>query len=1060
MNRKLPGRLIRANFFVFGLISGAVLFAQQYPFLAVPGGPANIGVLFQDHEGKLWVGGDRLAYYDGSRFYFLSDYGLPNAPTYSLDEDSRGGIWIGTAAGIYRFADGRVQKLSNDVAISIAAATPEIAIAAVEPPGKGLQQKASFIRLQFTGETWKTQGIPGLESLGPFTRDHNGRLVYPWMDSWSDVGLEDAVRWRPGDPTPPTHHPQSFNPMHEVSGPTRVLRDRYGCLWTGFDSSNFYDCGDGVQHAAPFDGASVGAAIQENADGSMLLAGYTVVALGRPGGFRVARTVNGLPQVVKCAIQALDGTVWLGTTQGLYRFPTPFQMEFWGAREGVDSPWCVQGSGGRVFACLDHDVGELAKDRQRWQSIASFKKTGQAVNLLPMDDGNLLVALNPGGVALINQEGKLVSRQVDDYILRLARTSYGESWAGGVALGRIKTLRPLTVQFHLLETRPAGQVLDVQYEQKTGKLWSCYNGGLVARAGDEQWREITTRDGLLVNPCWSLAALPNGDVWYGYYNTPAFALVRPKPDGHFAVRDFRASEDILDDESITLDLDARGWLWRGGNRGISVATPASAEEGKWLFLNQNDGLPGTGVNSGSYFPDPDGSVWFGSDLSIVHYSPAHDLLSDSASPQVFVSGLSWDNQPAKPIDAVHSVPHRARLAAHIGSLQFYRRNGLHLRYRLLPEQTSWKETRNLDLPIGSLLAGTKTLEVQGRIFMGPWSGTVRRSFTVERLVWLTSPFLIAYLATAIASLVLGFFFYRRLKDDAAQVLPDLAPLRMEALLPDVHHEAGQLLNSRFTVGGLLACGGFANVMEGFDEKEKQRCAIKIFRTEVKDSAFIQRSFDQEVAALQKIRHPNVVSVYAHGRTPSGAPYLVMEYIDGLSLRQVLRNGALTPARCALILQQLSEALAAIHSAGICHRDVKPENIIVRNPGSSAEQAVLIDFSIAIIKDADETLHGLSRAAGTFHYMAPEQALGYAQSSSDIYSLARVTIEMLAGRSIRELLPGASMDLPQRVQELVSRLPVKLSSESAQGLAAALEFDPMRRPGDARKFVQPLLRDLC
>jgi len=84
--------------------------------------------------------------------------------------------------------------------------------------------------------------------------------------------------------------------------------------------------------------------------------------------------------------------------------------------------------------------------------------------------------------------------------------------------------------------------------------------------------------------------------------------------------------------------------------------------------------------------------------------------------------------------------------------------------------------------------------------------------------------------------------------------------------------------------------------------------------------------------------------------------------------------------------------------------VKPENVIIRREGTPGEEAVLIDFSIAIVKDAAETLHGLSRAAGGFDYMAPEQAVGYADSSSDIYSLAKLAIEMLTGRQLRELLP--------------------------------------------------------
>ncbi len=121
------------------------------------------------------------------------------------------------------------------------------------------------------------------------------------------------------------------------------------------------------------------------------------------------------------------------------------------------------------------------------------------------------------------------------------------------------------------------------------------------------------------------------------------------------------------------------------------------------------------------------------------------------------------------------------------------------------------------------------------------------------------------------------------------------------------------------------------------------------------------------------------------------------------------------------MSQLAGALDAIHAQGICHRDVKPENIMVCNRGPLGEDAILIDFSIAIVKDAGETLHGLSRAAGSFDYMAPEQAIGYAEASTDIYSLAKVVIEMLTGRQLKLLLPDAALDLPGRVRELSSNL---------------------------------------
>ena len=141
----------------------------------------------------------------------------------------------------------------------------------------------------------------------------------------------------------PGEHP-SPRTRDAGQGPRRTVRDRFGCLWDGADHLVRYKCPDKPWTMLPFE---AGLNFSESADGSMLLVGHDILAAGRPGSFRIATQANGLPALF-AAIQAADGTIWLGGAQGLYRFPSPFRMEYWTARDGVSNPWSVQRSGQEI----------------------------------------------------------------------------------------------------------------------------------------------------------------------------------------------------------------------------------------------------------------------------------------------------------------------------------------------------------------------------------------------------------------------------------------------------------------------------------------------------------------------------------------------------------------------------------------------------------------------------------------------------------------------------------------------------------------------------------------
>ncbi len=264
---------------------------------------------------------------------------------------------------------------------------------------------------------------------------------------------------------------------------------------------------------------------------------------------------------------------------------------------------------------------------------------------------------------------------------------------------------------------------------------------------------------------------------------------------------------------------------------------------------------------------------------------------------------------------------------------------------------------------------------------------------------------------------------------------------------------GQKINDRYQIIKSIGEGGMANVYLAYDTILDRNVAVKVLRGDLATDEKFVRRFQREALSASSLSHPNIVEVYDVGED-NGQYYIVMEYIEGKQLKQLLKKrGKLTLSEVIDIMLQISDGMSVAHDAYIIHRDIKPQNIMIQDNG----MVKITDFGIAMAMNSTQ-LTQTNSVMGSVHYLPPEQASGKSPTlQSDIYSMGILMYELLTGNlpykgdnaveialkhlkepipSIREELP----EIPQSVENIIIRATAK---------------NPKNRYNDAREMNEDL-----
>ncbi len=274
---------------------------------------------------------------------------------------------------------------------------------------------------------------------------------------------------------------------------------------------------------------------------------------------------------------------------------------------------------------------------------------------------------------------------------------------------------------------------------------------------------------------------------------------------------------------------------------------------------------------------------------------------------------------------------------------------------------------------------------------------------------------------------------------------------------------GQIISGRYRIDSLLGEGGMGAVYLAEHMHMRKRFALKLLHPQMAENAEVLARFRREAEAAAHVEHPNIVAATDFGQTEDGAFFLVLEYVDGTTLRDALARGPFPAVRALHVARQIAFALERAHEAGIVHRDLKPENVMLVARPEDPDFVKVLDFGVARFEPPSgataQILTQVGTVMGTPSYMAPEQAVGdRVTHRADLYALGCVLYEMLTGRLpfTGDLLELLTKHITEPVPPMAERAPgVPVPAPIEAVVRKLLEKEASNRHPTARALVEAI-----